>query len=108
MPCPVDRYRAERITFNSSVREQVPPPSDSDFASMDDGNASCRFVRSTLYSVPSTADALRRSSLPFSLVVTPLARPQPGERLVPVADYNTEAGPLRCTRCMAYACHAVT
>jgi protein transport protein SEC24 len=108
VPCPADRYRGERTTYNCAPREQVPPPSDSDFLAIDDGNASCRFVRSTLYAIPSTADALKKSCLPFSLVVTPLARPQPGERLVPLADYANEAGPLRCSRCMAYACHAVT
>ena len=105
VPCPADRYRSDRVTYYTNSRE-VPPASDSDFTAFDDGNASPRFVRSTLYAVPSSADLLKKSSLPFSLVVTPLGKPAPGERLVPFVD-SGEAGPMRCIRCMAYPCQAL-
>ncbi len=69
----------------------------------DYGNASPRFIRSTMYNVPSTPDMLKQTSVPFGLVVSPFAPVAEGEIEPPVSDFGA-AGPVRCARCKAYMC----
>ena len=81
-----------------------PPPASSRFVVKDLGNASPRFIRSTMYQVPQTKDLRRTCEMPFAMVVTPLARCDPedsngGE--VPLVDASAE-GPVRCCACKAY------
>lgn len=106
VPCPVDRWSTDRTQFTTSTKEQTPPPSDSPYISIDTGNAGPRYVRSSLYAVPRTPELWKKSTLPFALVVNPLAAPAPGEAEVPVVDLRNKEGPLRCSRCMAYVCAA--
>lgn len=57
--------------------------------------------RSSLYSVPATADVLKTTALPFSLIVSPYARIAEGEYEPPIVDFGA-LGPIRCNRCKAY------
>lgn len=105
VPCPADRWNSEKVVYSTFNKEVCPPPADSHFVAVDDGNAGPRFVRSTLYAAPANPDLWKKSTLPFSLVITPLASPQPGELEVPLVDVSAK-GPLRCSRCGAYVCSA--
>ncbi|KAJ6240172.1 sec24-related protein [Anaeramoeba flamelloides] len=79
----------------------VPPPTSSNFIAIENKNCSPRFMRSSLYSVPQTKMLHRSTTLPFGVVVQPLAITHPSEDFVPVVDFG-ENGPIRCTRCGAY------
>ena len=40
---------------------------------VDDGNASPKFMRMTLYNIPTTSEILKNSHIPFGFLLTPLA-----------------------------------
>ncbi len=79
----------------------MPPPAAISFVALDQGNASPKFARLTMHSIPSTTEELHSTGLPLGLLLQPLARQQEGEQPVPVLDFG-EAGPPRCRRCRAY------
>ncbi len=60
----------------------------------DYGNASPRFIRSTMYTVPATPDLLKQTSVPFALVVSPFAPVEENEIEPPVSDFGP-IGPVR-------------
>ena len=57
-----------------------------------------RYIRSTMYHVPSTEEIRKQSGVPFGLVISPLARIEEGENEPPISDFGP-AGPVRCMRC---------
>lgn len=57
--------------------------------------------RSSLYCIPASADLLKTTALPLTLVVSPYARAVEGEYEPPIVDFG-ELGPIRCNRCKAY------
>lgn len=79
----------------------VPPAVTSKYVTHDQGNSGPRFIRSTMYNVPATPDMMKQVSVPFSLLISPFARPAEGEILPPIVDFG-ELGPIRCIRCKAY------
>lgn len=81
----------------------VPPLVTTNFIVQDQGNASPRYIRSTIYTVPTTADILKQSHVPFALILSPMARAEPGE-YEPMIVNMGEIGPVRCVRCKAYMC----
>uniref|UniRef100_A0A182NT59 Uncharacterized protein n=1 Tax=Anopheles dirus TaxID=7168 RepID=A0A182NT59_9DIPT len=89
--------------FSTSQPGQLPPLVTTKFVTQDQGNASPRFVRSTMYNIPQTADMMKQSAVPFSLIISPFARTVEGELAPPVVDFG-EMGPIRCVRCKAYIC----
>ncbi|KAI5726271.1 hypothetical protein M8J77_026255 [Diaphorina citri] len=88
--------------FRTDQRGGLPPLVTTPFTVQDQGNCSPRFVRSTMYSVPTTADLMKQVSVPFGLVISPLARVAEGEMEPPEADFSQSGGPVRCGRCKAY------
>jgi len=56
--------------FQTSLKGQLPPLVTTNFTVEDLGNASPRFVRSTMYSVPAQPDMLKQTAIPFALVVS--------------------------------------
>jgi len=92
-----------------------PPPTSSRFVVRDLGNASPRFMRSTLYQVPQSRDLRRTCEMPFAIVCQPLApldeedtpnlhhtmSSRSTEFGAPLVDYGEE-GPVRCQSCKAY------
>ena len=73
------------------------------FVAVDTGNATPRFMRSTVCRVPFDAELASEVGVPMTVHVTPLARPRvdAGERALSCVDFG-EAGPVRCARCLAY------
>lgn len=92
----------ENVKLYSTKDMRIPPPpSTISYVVNDEGNASPRFMRMSLYTVPTTKELLHQSRLPLSVVMQPLADVGPGEEVPPLVNFG-EAGPLRCQRCRAY------
>lgn len=90
-----------RTTIYNTMEQHLPPDACAEFLAQDQGNASPRFCRLTLNSVPSAAGVLSETSLPMGLIIQPLARQKPEEEPIPVLDFG-DTGPPRCRRCRAY------
>lgn len=84
-----------------TLQQHVPPPAAVSFVAYDQSNASPKFTRLTMNSIPTTAEALQSTGLPLGLLLQPLAPLQAGELEIPVLDFG-EVGPPRCHRCRAY------
>ncbi|KAA8497733.1 Protein transport protein Sec24-like CEF [Porphyridium purpureum] len=76
------------------------PLSTADFIGVDDGSASVRFARSSVFSWPSNRLTLQKTRIPLGIVFSPFADGAPGEAAVPNVQCNE---PLRCSACGAYA-----
>lgn len=87
--------------FVTSEAGLVPPLVTSEFITHDQGNSGPRFIRSTMYNVPATPEMMKQASVPFSLIISPFAKPVEGEMVPPIVDFG-ELGPIRCIRCKAY------
>ncbi|XP_046392405.1 protein transport protein Sec24C isoform X2 [Ischnura elegans] len=107
MPSPIqvmqEDQRIHSGIFYTDQKGQVPPLVTTKFLTQDQGNASPRFIRATMYSVPATIDMMKQTAVPFGLVISPLARQAVEEPPPPVVDMG-ELGPVRCIRCKAYMC----
>ena len=105
MPSPItvmeDDQRNNQGDFNTNEKGQTPPLVTTRFTVKDFGNASPRYMRSTMYYVPATEDMRKQTGVPFGLVINPLARTHQDEIEPPVTDFGPE-GPVRCSRCKAY------
>jgi len=114
--------------FATNTKGLLPPLVTTKFQVDDQGNASPRFVRSTMYSVPALPDMLKQTALPFALIVSntrlvngscincrcmsclnptiflqtnPFGTPETDEQPISTVDLGT-LGPVRCIRCKAY------
>nr|XP_012217472.1 PREDICTED: protein transport protein Sec24C [Linepithema humile] len=107
MPSPIQVMQDDQNTrggvFVTNQRGLVPPLVTTNFITQDHGNASPRYMRSTMYTVPTTADIIKQTNIPFGLVISPMARIMQGECEPPIVDMG-EVGPVRCVRCKAYMC----
>jgi len=105
MPSPIqvidDDRRNRSGVFQTNTKGSVPPLVTTNFMTQDQGNANPRFIRSTMYNIPCTADMLKNSHIPFALSVTPFAEVGSQEQPPPLVDLG-ELGPVRCKRCKAY------
>ncbi|GAB1598001.1 protein transport protein Sec24C-like isoform X2 [Argonauta hians] len=105
MPSPIqvidDDRRNKSGIFTTNIRGQVPPLITTNFVTQDQGNSNPRFIRSTMYNIPCTADMLKNSHIPFALTVTPFAKLHREEQAPPLVDLG-ELGPVRCKRCKSY------
>jgi len=79
-----------------------PPPASTTFCARDLGNCNPRYMRSTLSTIPHSADLLSQSGMPLTLLVQPLALPHPEEEPIQVVEHADGVGPVRCGRCKAY------
>ncbi|XP_051751434.1 protein transport protein Sec24C [Ctenopharyngodon idella] len=95
-----DKIQWEGKVFVSESKSSVPPLSSTQCTLEDRGNATPRFIRCTSYSFPVEAQSAQKSHLPLGAIVCPLARPEKGERDVPVC----EAGDCvkGCVHCGAF------
>ncbi|XP_021928242.1 protein transport protein Sec24C-like isoform X2 [Zootermopsis nevadensis] len=73
------------------------------FSTRDGSNASPRYIRSSMHSIPSRINMMKEVAVPFCLVVSPLARTSDEDVLPPVIDMG-KIGPVRCIRCKAFMC----
>ncbi|XP_039278059.1 protein transport protein Sec24C-like [Nilaparvata lugens] len=105
MPSPIQVMQEDRKTksgiFTTNLKGQPPPLVTTDFTVNDQGNASPRFIRSTMYNIPTTVDVMKQTSVPFGLVISPFARLASNELPPPIVNMG-EIGPVRCVRCKAY------
>ncbi|XP_076642810.1 COPII coat complex component secretory 24CD isoform X2 [Halictus rubicundus] len=105
MPSPIqviqDDQRDKGDVFITNQSGLVPPLVTTKFITQDQGNASPRYIRSTMYTVPTTSDILKQTNVPFAVIVSPMARIAEGEYEPPIVDMG-ESGPVRCVRCKAY------
>ncbi|XP_037927400.1 protein transport protein Sec24C isoform X2 [Teleopsis dalmanni] len=105
MPNPIQvMTENQRIAGGAFVTNQpglLPPLVTTQYLVQDQGNSSPRFLRSSMYSVPATADTLKTTALPFTLIVSPYAHVNEGEYEPPIVDCGS-LGPIRCNRCKAY------
>lgn len=84
-----------------TMEQRLPPPATTAFVAFDQGNASPKFARLTVNSIPISNDQLHQTGLPLGLYLQPLAKQTDGEQAIPVLDFG-EVGPPRCRRCRAY------
>ncbi|XP_051160951.1 protein transport protein Sec24C-like isoform X4 [Leptopilina boulardi] len=105
MPNPIQVIQDDRNSrtgpFITNQKGLVPPLVTTKFTVQDQGNASPRLIRSTMYTVPTTTDIMKQTSVPFGLILSPMARVEDGEYEPPIVDMG-EIGPVRCIRCKAY------
>ncbi len=107
MPSPINVIEEDQKTnggyFDTKEKGLTPPLVTTKFVVRDYGNASPRFIRSTMYNVPATPDMIKQTGVPFALVISPFAQVGEGEHEPPVSDFGP-TGPVRCIRCKAYMC----
>merc|ERR1711899_485144 len=107
MPSPIqvmeEDQKANGGYFDTREKGLAPPLVTTKFITRDFGNASPRFIRSTMYYVPATDDMRKQSGVPFGVVISPLAKLGADEIEPPVTDFGP-SGPVRCMRCKAYMC----
>lgn len=65
--------------FETNDAGKMPPLISTDFVCKDAGNCNPRFIRSSIYSVPSNADLMKQSKLPLVINLTPFAELRPEE-----------------------------
>ena len=83
------------------TRHPAPPPAGTRYEVRDRGSCGPRFMRLSLNSLPADPRMLAGSALHMDVLVTPLARMEPGDDPIPVVDMGY-MGPPRCARCNAY------
>ncbi|CAH1404108.1 unnamed protein product [Nezara viridula] len=107
MPSPMqvmeDDQKTRSGVFYTHQKGQVPPLVTTEFIVQDQGNTSPRFMRSTMYNVPINSDMMKQASVPFGLVLSPMAEVADKEHPPPLVSFG-EVGPVRCIRCKAYMC----
>ncbi|XP_018325485.1 protein transport protein Sec24C isoform X2 [Agrilus planipennis] len=107
MPSPIqvmqDDQKNRSGVFCTNQKGLVPPLVTTKFVVQDQGNASPRFIRSTMYNVPISQDLIKQTSVPFALIISPLANQEGQEFPLPIVNFG-ELGPVRCIRCKAYMC----
>lgn len=99
-PSNVHPFNRHKVNYNTSTFGN-PPPAYSKYFVSDYGSCSPRFMRSTMYQIPSTASLLNQTNIPMGIVIQPLADVGIDEDEVPLIDAGA-AGPIRCRRCSAY------
>ncbi|OON16572.1 Sec23/Sec24 trunk domain protein, partial [Opisthorchis viverrini] len=87
--------------FFTSQRSVLPPLVTTDFSCRDEGNCNPRFIRSSLYAIPTTSDLMKTVGIPFTLTISPFASLHADDQPIVVSDMG-EQGPVRCMRCRAY------
>lgn len=89
--------------FSVSELDLPPPPivlpPNSSVTPSPDANCSPRYIRSTLNAVPTTNSLLKKSKLPFALVIQPYGALHDDEDQIPVIQDQIIA---RCRRCRTY------
>jgi protein transport protein SEC24 len=99
---PRPQYTTDSIVYETrGDARRVLPPATSSFMAVDNGNCSPRFMRATMYTVPTTHTVRMETGVPFGVVCTPMADVRNGEAPVSMVDFG-ESGPVRCTRCKGY------
>lgn len=95
-----------------SFQNVLPPMAGTQYHAVDQGTATPRHMRSTMYNVPESETLRKATRLPMAVTIRPFAPLLPTEDPVPVVDMSTlgeasaldpmDVGPPRCNRCRTY------
>lgn len=77
------------------------PRAGSEYIVDDAWNCSPKFMRPTMFHLPTTSEIKKTVGIPLGLVISPLAEQHPEEQGIPLIDHGPD-GPIRCSRCRAY------
>lgn len=105
MPNPVqvmaENQDATNGPFCTNAPGLVPPLVTTKFITHDQGNSGPKYIRSSMYNVPTTSDMMKQTAVPFALIISPFAPIAAGEIQPPIVNLGA-LGPIRCNRCKAY------
>ncbi|GMM27596.1 Sfb3 protein [Martiniozyma asiatica (nom. inval.)] len=90
-----------------SFEHVSPPPAGTQYIAYDQQNATPKFARFSMYSIPDTADLREKSKIPFAMELRPFAELAAESSLddpVPQIDVKNISRVPRCNRCRAYLC----
>lgn len=110
------QYDAEgnKLGFKSflSFQNIVPPIAGTQYHAVDQGTATPKHIRSTMYNVPESEALRKATKLPIAVTIRPFAPLLSTEEPVPTVDMSglgstsytekTDIGPPRCNRCRTY------
>lgn len=96
-----ENQRAACGPFVTNQPGLIPPLVTTKYTTQDQGNSGPRFLRSSMYTIPATADMMKQTAVPFSVIVSPFAKTLDGEIVPPIVDFGN-IGPIRCIRCKSY------
>lgn len=95
-----------------SFQNIVPPIAGTQYHAVDQGTATPKHMRATMYNVPESEQLRRATKLPMAVTVRPFAPLLATEEPVPVVDMShlgeatssdtADVGPPRCNRCRTY------
>lgn len=77
------------------------PFSATDYAAIDEGCSTPKFIRSTIKEIPFSDDMMNQVSIPFGIICQPFASLRLDETPIPIVQ-SGQSGPIRCERCRAY------
>ncbi|KAJ9449606.1 Protein transport protein Sec24-like CEF, partial [Diplonema papillatum] len=97
VPSPV--VSTPKIIYSTGSADP-PPRANSQYTVIDKGSCSPRFMRTTMYAIPPDVEKLKQVSIPWAVVLAPLASPELGECKPPTV--SAPGGPVRCKRCRAF------
>ncbi|ODV64343.1 Sfb3p ASCRUDRAFT_73987 [Ascoidea rubescens DSM 1968] len=87
------------LTFQNAC----PPPSEVHFKVVDQGIASPKYMRSSMYNLPSSERLRSATSLPVGVYLRPFCPAEnDGDEPIPEIDLTFIGGPPRCRRCRCY------
>lgn len=96
------------LTFQNAVA----PTAGTQYVTVDQGTASAKFMRSTMYNIPENDQLRQASKLPVAVTIRPFAPLLASEEPIPVVDMTQlgsgsgsgtdDQGPIRCRRCRTY------
>ena len=90
----------EKLPFYETAIGTPPPHTTSFYSVKETQNSSCRFIRSTLNSVPVSQSLLNETSLLFGLCVQPFSEIPDYEEPIPKVETGDKI--FRCKQCQSY------
>ncbi|ETB59898.1 hypothetical protein YYC_03262 [Plasmodium yoelii 17X] len=103
-----DKKNKKSLKIFETCKYISPPSFYQPFISVDTGKADPRFIKSTLYQIPSFSETLNLSRIPFGIIVNPFACLNDGENVYKVYmkdiinDKEENVEILRCPKCFSY------
>lgn len=95
-----------------SFQNVLPPAAGTQYQAVDQGTATAKHMRATMYNVPETEALRQQSHLPVAVTIRPFAPVLVSDEPVPVVDMSHlghatasdpfDVGPPRCNRCRTY------
>lgn len=102
---PSMRKKQEDLFFTEpfkTYQNTVPPTSTTNFIAVDQGTASPKHMRSSMYQIPISENLRNATKLPLGLTIRPFAPLTEFDQPIPEVDLTGVGGPLRCRRCRTY------